>query len=193
MMEEHGMRTSGVPGLDPVLGGGYRAGARIIVYGSALSGIEILAARFAAAADGVYLTLDEEPVGPALVAAGLSVEDIAHDIRGSAAVLDSLSSVILDRGISQAIRLLTIATESFRSEGGCLLCTLYEGLHTPYEEILIFRQADIVIYLRTEVHQSQIERRLQVMKYRGMRIPDRTVPFILTGDGIELSTTSRVV
>ena len=189
------MRASGVPGLDPVIGGGYLAGSRIIMVGSPLSGMDALAAQFARANAGVYLMLDEEVRDGMIPAAGLSIEDLAHDIPGdaAAAVVDSLSTIILDRGIAQALRLLTIATAAFRKDGGCLLCTLYEGLHTPYEEALIFRQADIVIRLRAEIHQSQIERRLQIMKYRGMRIPDRTVPFVITGEGLELSTTSRVV
>ena len=187
------MKTSGVPGLDPVIGGGYRAGSRIIMYGSPLSGMDALASQFARANAGVYLSLDEEARDGMIPAAGLSIEDLAHDIRGDAAVVDSLSTIILDRGIAQVIRLLTIATAAFRKDGGCLLSTVYEGIHTPYEEALIFRQADIVIRLSAEIHQSQIERRLQIMKYRGMRIPDRTVPFVITGEGIELSTTSRVV
>ena len=187
------MKASGVPGLDPVIGGGYLAGSRIIMVGSPLSGLDALAAQFATANAGIYLMLDEEVRDGMIPAAGLSIEDLAHDIRGDAAVIDSLSTIILDRGIAQALRLLTIATAAFRNDGGCLLCTLYEDLHTPYEEALIFRQADIVIRLTADLHQSQIERRLQIMKYRGMRIPDRTVPFVITGEGIELSTTSRVV
>ncbi|HIJ07644.1 ATPase domain-containing protein [Methanocalculus sp.] len=187
------LRASGVPGLDPVIGGGYLDGSRIIMVGSPLSGMDALAMQFARANAGVYLILDEEVRDGMIPAAGLCIEDLAHDIRGDAAVVDSLSTLILDRGIAQALRLLTTATAAFREAGGCLLCTLYEGLHTPYEEALIFRQADIVIRLSAEIHQSQIERRLQIMKYRGMRIPDRTVPFVITGEGLELSTTSRVV
>lgn len=193
MMIRGEIQSSGVPGLDLVVGGGYPAGSRIIVHGSPLSGIDILASGFAQANGGVHLILDEEAQDGMVPAAGLSIEDIAYDIRGDSAVIDSLSTVILNRGIDQALRLLTIATEVFRSQGGCLLCTMYEGLHPLYEEIRIFRQADIVFHLRSEIHQSQIERSLQIVKYRGMRIPDRIIPFVITGDGIELSTTTRVV
>jgi KaiC/GvpD/RAD55 family RecA-like ATPase len=192
-MEEPEMRTSGVPGLDAVIGGGYRPGSRIIIYGPPTSGLDILAAQFAKATGGPYLILDEEVRNGMIPAAGLSIEDIANDIRGNTTVLDSISTVILDRGIQQATRLLTVATDVFRGKGGCLLCTFYEGLHSPIEEMQIFRQADIIIHLRSEVHQSQIERRLVILKYRGMRIPDRMIPFVITGEGIELSTTSRVV
>jgi KaiC/GvpD/RAD55 family RecA-like ATPase len=155
--------------------------------------MESLAAQFAKANRGVYLLLDEEARDGMFPAGGLSIEDLAHDIRGDAAVVDSLSTIILDRGIAQALRFLTTTTAAFRNDAGCLLCTLYEGLHTPYEEALVFRQADIVIRLTADLHQSQIERRLQIMKYRGMRLPDRTIPFVITGEGLELSTTSRVV
>ncbi|MCP1662875.1 MAG: hypothetical protein D5R99_00165 [Methanocalculus sp. MSAO_Arc1] len=192
-MNEYQMKESGIPGLDPVIGGGFPHGTRIIIWGSPLSGLDRFAAQFAKASGGVYLVLDEEPGEAMIPAAGLSIEDLANDIRGDAAVLDSLSTVILDRGITQALRLLTVATAPFRREGGCLLCTMYEGIHPKQEELLIFRQADIVIALHADTHQSQIERRLQIMKFRGMRIPDRTIPFIISADGIELSTTSRVV
>ncbi len=190
----HGqLKTSGIPRLDLVIGGGYQAGSRIIVYGSPLSGIDSLASRFADANGGIHLILDEEAQDGMVPAAGLSIEDLAFDIRGDSAIIDSLSTVILNRGIDQAVWLLTIATQVFRSQGGCLLCTMYEGLHPLYEEIRIFRQADVVFHLRSEIHRSQIERSLQIAKYRGMRIPERMIPFIITGDGIELSTTSRVV
>jgi hypothetical protein len=40
---------------------------------------------------------------------------------------------------------------------------------------------------------NEIERSLIVHKISGMRAPQRVLPFIITDNGIEASTTTRVV
>jgi KaiC/GvpD/RAD55 family RecA-like ATPase len=55
------------------------------------------------------------------------------------------------------------------------------------------RISDIVIEYKTEISQSDIERTLAVQKIKGAASPQRLLPFIITDNGIEASTTSRVV
>ncbi len=55
------------------------------------------------------------------------------------------------------------------------------------------RAADVVIEFKTDIHQSDIERTLAIQKIKGTAAPQRLLPFIITDNGIEASTTSRVV
>jgi KaiC/GvpD/RAD55 family RecA-like ATPase len=57
----------------------------------------------------------------------------------------------------------------------------------------IMRVADVVIEFKTEIMQAEIQRTLAVQKIRGGAVPRRMLPFIITDNGIEASTTSRVV
>jgi KaiC/GvpD/RAD55 family RecA-like ATPase len=70
---------------------------------------------------------------------------------------------------------------------------VYTGVHEPIEMTRLMRIADIVIEYKTEISQSDIERTLAVQKIRGAAAPQRLLPFIITDNGIEASTTSRVV
>jgi KaiC/GvpD/RAD55 family RecA-like ATPase len=55
------------------------------------------------------------------------------------------------------------------------------------------RAADIVIEFSTIINQAEIERTLAVHKMKDAASPRRLLPFLITENGIEASTTSRVV
>ena len=70
---------------------------------------------------------------------------------------------------------------------------VYTYVHAPVEMMRLMRMADIAIELRTETPQNEIERTLTVHKIKDSAAPQRQLPFIITNNGIEASTTSRVV
>jgi KaiC/GvpD/RAD55 family RecA-like ATPase len=57
----------------------------------------------------------------------------------------------------------------------------------------IMRAADVVIEFGSEIHQAEIERTMAVQKIKDSAAPQRLLPFNITVNGIEASTTSRVV
>jgi KaiC/GvpD/RAD55 family RecA-like ATPase len=80
-----------------------------------------------------------------------------------------------------------------RERGSNLMIVVYTNVHSPVEMTRIMRASDIVLELKTDIHQSEIERTLAVHKIRDSAAPQRLLPFIITDRGIEASTTSRVV
>jgi len=80
-----------------------------------------------------------------------------------------------------------------RKRSANLMFIVYSNIHSPVEMTRIMRSADIVMELKTEIRQSEIERTLIVHKIRDGPVPQRLLPFIITERGIEASTTSRVV
>jgi KaiC/GvpD/RAD55 family RecA-like ATPase len=80
-----------------------------------------------------------------------------------------------------------------RKRGANLMFIVYTNVHSPVEMTRIMRAADLVLELKTDIHQSEIERTLAVHKIRDAAAPQRLLPFIITEHGIEASTTSRVV
>ena len=114
-------------------------------------------------------------------------------MAGGRIVVDSLSTVIIKYGIDEALKFLRITREAMRKRGANLLFIVYTGIHTPMEMTRIMRAADLVIEFKTDIHQTEIERTLAVHKIKDTAAPQRLLPFIITDNGIEASTTSRVV
>ncbi len=112
---------------------------------------------------------------------------------GGRIVVDSLSTIIIKYGIDSALKFLRLARDEMRKRGANLMFIVYTNVHSPVEMTRIMRAADLVLELKTDIHQSEIERTLAVHKIRDAAAPQRLLPFIITEHGIEASTTSRVV
>ncbi len=188
-------RSTGIPGLDLSLDGGFPPGTRIVVYGSPLSGMELMAQQFwrTESETGSYLMLDADPKQGMIAARGLSLEEMAEAMQGDRIVVDSLSTLVITSGIDAAVDLLVHGAADVLKRGANVMCLFYRGLHTPLEEIRVMRAADIFITLRQEIHGNEFERTLAIEKIRGMQVPQRVIPYHITAKGLELSTTSRVI
>jgi KaiC/GvpD/RAD55 family RecA-like ATPase len=126
-------------------------------------------------------------------ASELHPEMYMTQMAGGRIVVDSLSTIIIRYGIEEALKFLRMAREDMRKRGSNIMFVVYSGIHEPVEMTRIMRAADIVIEFGTEVHQAEIERTLSVQKMKDGASPRRLLPFIITDNGIEASTTSRVV
>lgn len=195
MAASNSKRATGVLGLDPVLDGGYPSGTTIIVLGSPLSGLELLARQFWKSGDepGTYLMLDTDPDEGMTDARNLTPDRLPQLFAGQRIIIDSLSSVLLHHGIEAASRCMAASRAETARTGANVMLTLYTGIHKPEEEIQLLRMADVVIELKQVVFVTEIERQLAVHKVKNNQVPKRLIPFNITEKGIELSTTSRVV
>jgi KaiC/GvpD/RAD55 family RecA-like ATPase len=188
-------QPTGVVGLDTVIEGGYPNQSVIIVIGSPLSGIDHVARQFwkAEKEGGSYLMIDSEVEEGMVDARELTPDTFHSSYKGRRIVVDSLSSVILNFGIDEALRcLLTARKEASRGEKA-IMFLLYTNIHKPEDENRIFRLADVVIELKVVTFVTEVERQLSIHKLRNAVVPKRLIPFNITEKGVELSTTSRVV
>ncbi len=188
-------RTTGVLGLDPALDGGFPKGTTIVVLGSPLSGVDLMARQFWSSGEesGTYLMLDSEVEEGMINAVNIPPEQFPPLYSGQRIVVDSLSTIILRDGVEEALRVLSAAHREAVRTSSNVFFILYSGIHKPEEEIRILRMADVVLELRMVTFVTEIERQLAIHKIRNNQVPKRLIPFNITDKGIELSTTSRVV
>ncbi|MGA2934805.1 MAG: hypothetical protein ABSD81_06595 [Methanomicrobiales archaeon] len=187
-------RSTGIPSLDHVLSGGFLKGTSIVVFGTALSGIELLARQFwQQDGNGSYFITDAEPLPGMIDARTVSLEKYLELGRGERVVVDSLTSVILKYGIDTAMKFLSICAKDTEKRKSNYLFLVYKGIHTPVEEMRINRAADTVFEFRDEVEGVEVSHSLIIHKIKGMAVPNRAVPLLIMENGLEISTTSRVV
>lgn len=195
MVASNSKRATGVLGLDPVLDGGYPPGTIIIVMGSPLSGVELLAVQFWKSGEdsGTYLMLDTDPDEGMTDARNLAPDQYPQLFAGQRIIIDSLSSIVLNHGIEAASRCIAAARAVTTRTDANVMFIFYTGIHKPAEEIQLLRMVDVVLELRQVIFVTEIERQLAVHKIKNNQVPKRLIPFNITEKGIELSTTSRVV
>jgi KaiC/GvpD/RAD55 family RecA-like ATPase len=188
-------RSTGIVGLNLLLDGGFPNGTTIMVYGTPLAGVDLAASQFwkVDGEEGTYLMNDGDVEAGMIDASELHPEMYMTQMAGGRIVVDSLSTIIIKYGIEEALKFLRLAREEMRKRGANIMFVVYSGIHEPVEMTRIMRAADIVIEFGSEVHQSEIERTLAVQKMKDAASPRRLLPFIITDNGIEASTTSRVV
>ena len=188
-------RSTGIVGLDLLLNGGYPSGSIIMMYGTPLSGVDLAAAQFwkVEGEEGTYLMNDGDTESGMQDVTQLHPEMYIPQLIGGRLVVDSLSTIIIKYGIDSALKFLRDSRELVRGRGANMVFIVYSNIHTPVEMTRIMRASDIVIELKTDIHQNEIERSLAVHKIRDTAAPQRLLPFIITDRGIEASTTSRVV
>jgi KaiC/GvpD/RAD55 family RecA-like ATPase len=188
-------RSTGITGLNLLLDGGFPQGTSILVYGSATSGIELMARQFVQVQgeEGSYLINDGEAVPGMTDVSDRHPEMYLPELIGSRIAVDSLSTILLKFGLDVSLKFMRIACDAVRARGANVMFILYTGIHTPVEMTRLMRAADICIELFSGLNMNEIERTLIVHKIAGARVPQRALPFIITEAGIEASTTSRVV
>jgi len=189
-------RSSGIVGLNLLLDGGFPTGTLIMIYGSPTDGIDIAAKQFWRTEGeevGTYLVNDSDPeVG--MIDVGEVHPTMYQDwLVGDRMVIDSISSLVLKYGIDGTLQFLRQAREEIRQTNANIMFLAYTGVHAPIEMTRLMRISDIVIEFKTEVSQAEILRTLAVQKIRKAAAPQRLLPFIITDNGVEASTTSRVV
>ena len=188
-------RSTGIVGLNLLLDGGFPVGTTIMVYGTPIAGVDLAALQFwkVDGEEGTYLMNDGDVESGMIDASELHPEMYMTQMAGSRIVVDSLSNIIIKYGIEEALKFLRLARDEMRKRGSNIMFIVYSGIHEPVEMTRIMRAADVVIEFGSEVHQAEIERTLAVQKMREGASPRRLLPFIITENGIEASTTSRVV
>lgn len=190
-----GRNRTGINGFDLALDGGFLPGSTILLIGSATSGIDQFARQFweILPEHRKFFMLDGYLLEGMIHARNLTTSEIFENAGNGGLIIDSLSTLIMREGIDPVLAGVVSCRASVQASRDNAFFTLYEGLHAPYNEIQLIRLCDVVIHLHEEKHGNEIIRTLNVKKITGLMPPGRLLPFIISGKGIELSTTSRVV
>lgn len=188
-------RSTGIVGLNLLLDGGFPEGTIIMIYGTPIAGVDLAAKQFwkVDGEEGTYLMNDGDVESGMIDATELHPEMYMTQMAGGRIVVDSLSTIIIKYGIEEALKFLRVSREEMKKRRSNIMFVVYTGIHEPVEMTRVMRAADIVIEFSTAVSQAEIERTLAVHKMRDAASPRRLLPFLITENGIEASTTSRVV
>lgn len=190
-----GRNQTGINGFDLALDGGFLPGSTILLIGTATSGIDQFARQFweIMPEHRSFFMLDGYLLDGMIHARGMTTTEIFANAGKGGIIVDSLSSLIMREGIEPVLAGVVSCRAGIQASRDNALFIMYEGLHAPYNEILLIRLCDVVIHLHEDQHGNEIVRNLNVKKMTGIQPPSRLLPFIITSKGIELSTTSRVV
>jgi KaiC/GvpD/RAD55 family RecA-like ATPase len=188
-------RSTGITGLNLLLDGGFPEGTIIMIYGTPIAGVDLAAKQFwkVNGEEGTYLMNDGDVETGMIDASELHPEMYMTQMAGGRIVVDSLSTIIIKYGIEEALKFLRLSREEMKKRHSNIMFVVYSGIHEPVEMTRIMRAADIVIEFSTIINQAEIERTLAVHKMKDAASPRRLLPFLITENGIEASTTSRVV
>jgi KaiC/GvpD/RAD55 family RecA-like ATPase len=188
-------RSTGIVGLNLLLDGGFPEGTIIMIYGTPIAGVDLAAKQFwnVDGEEGTYLMNDGDVETGMIDATDLHPEMYMTQMAGGRIVVDSLSTIIIKYGIEEALKFLRLSREEMKKRRSNIMFVVYTGIHEPVEMTRVMRAADIVIEFSTVVNQAEIERTLAVHKMKDAASPRRLLPFLITENGIEASTTSRVV
>ncbi len=189
-------RTTGIVGLNLLLEGGFPEGTLIMMYGTPVAAVDLAAFQFwkgGEGEEGTYLMNDGDVDAGMIDATQMHPDRYLSQMAGKRIVIDSLSILIVKYGIEEALKFLRTAREEIKKRNANLIFVVYTGIHLPIEMTRIMRAADIVIEFSTEIHQAEISRTMAVQKIKDAAAPQRLLPFYISDNGIEASTTSRVV
>jgi len=186
-------RSTGISGLDQVFDGGLPCGTIVLIQGNPLSGSDQLVRQFwdAAGKSGTFLMLDGE-VEPGMTAT-FSLDCFGEYGPGEVIIVDSLSTILLDHGLSVTLAFLQSMKERIRQTGENLIVLTYPGLHTPLEEVRLLRMVDLFLEMQQEVVMNEVSHLLIIHKVPGMPVPLRVFPYFVTEHGVELSTSIFIV
>lgn len=189
------LRTTGISGLDFQLGGGFPAGTTIVIWGNVLTGIDKMAKQFwkAEESPGTYFMLDSIVEEGMVDAAGIKPAEMIKQMDADRVVIDSLSSLVLLYGIDEVVGFIGHCNAVVRERSSNVMMVLYDQIHTPLEFARVYRVADVFVSLFEEAQGNEIERRLAIHKIPFRDVPRRLWPYNIMEEGIELSTTARVV
>ena len=197
-MDREKQRSTGLVGLDLVLNGGIPKGTVIIVAGTPINGLDLFAHQFWKGdpdnpEEGTYLMIDGQVEEGMIDAREIPPDQYPDHLHGQRIVIDSLSSIILRHGIDPAIDLVTRGLREKVADGSNVILTMYPGIHRNADEFKLIREVDGYIELKQGIEGSEVGRMLGVFKMVGTELPRQLVPYNITAEGLELSTTKRVV
>lgn len=108
-------------------------------------------------------------------------------------VIDSISYFLRAYGLNSVIEVIELMSTIGKLTGGIHLIVIGAGLHDDITLNTVKYLTDGMIEFYVKERGSQIERGLVIRKMRGMIVPNKSISFDITPEGIKLETTTRVL
>ena len=203
-------RSTGLAGLDSLLGGGILPGMSILCYGEPMNALDLMGFHFTAGAkkgEVAYFTtnLDEKGVIAGITAVGGTAAKlhvvplpktgkwtIPDPKPGMRYIIDSLSTVILNAGFDATLSMLERLKGIITKNGDNLLVMVTDGMHDASEITRLRMWADGVLQLGFDRQGFGLYPFMKLTKMRGIPDASRLLLVKETDRGISLDSTKRV-
>jgi len=203
--------STGMAGLDSLLGGGFPPGHVYLVSGEPMNAMELIgyhcASATAAGGSAGYFATENTPeeIKLGIQAVGGNPERV-HVIplpyqgkwvvpdakKGMRYVVDSLSMLILNAGFMEAYQNLKRVKAQMRQNGDNLIVLVTAGLHSEKEVAMLRQWADGVMELGFDRQGFGLYPYLKISKMRGTPDSARLLLVKETDRGLSLDSTKRV-
>jgi flagellar protein FlaH len=118
---------------------------------------------------------------------------VAKEVKkGRCAVLDSLSELLINNTIEDAINLLTTLAIENRKTQEFHLMLLIEGMQQKKDEITLEHFSEGVIVFNANWTDEVTNRNLRIRKMKGTIIPPRKLPYSIGEKGLKIETAVRI-
>jgi flagellar protein FlaH len=108
-------------------------------------------------------------------------------------VIDSISYFLRAYDMNSVMEVIELMSSIGKLTGSIHLVSIGSGLHDDLTLNSMKYLADGVIEFYVKERGSQIERGLVIRKMRGLIVPNKSISFEITKNGIELESTTRVL
>jgi len=118
-------------------------------------------------------------------------DNLLGSCTGDLCIIDSFSSLSIDRDSGELMHLLSGMREYAR-KGRSLLLVSDMGVLPAQHEQLVRAMADGVIRFVALVEGDKIKRYMRVLKMRGVLPVDKMIPLTITDEGLQIDTRERL-
>lgn len=108
-------------------------------------------------------------------------------------IINNLTYFIASYPIEDVISLIEVFSKHAKKNGSVFLMLMTKGMFDPKTETAIKHYSDGVIELTLKEVENEVQRRLKIIKFKGILVPKAILRYELTDKGIKMESVMRVL
>ncbi|MDI9646128.1 MAG: RAD55 family ATPase [Archaeoglobales archaeon] len=108
-------------------------------------------------------------------------------------IINDLIYFLKNYEVNDIMKFLDFLAEEAKKRGFAVLLLTTKGIFDTQFEILMKRRVDIVFDLSLKEVENELQRRLKIIKLKGMQVPKAILRYELTEKGIKMESVMRVL
>lgn len=204
--------STGIPLLDPILGGGFPGGSMVCLLTDSMSNAEVFLYHFAGVRKTMFFVTDQRPEDQEAQMKKLGLDTGGVRFLGGARgrylvepelkkareaglplniVINTFSSWVETAETAEGVRrLLALLRDATAATGSVTLLFFYRGTHPKDIENLVVNSCDVVMSIESRMEARGLETTLSIPKIRGMS-PIQSLR-VVVGERIVIDTTRQI-
>ncbi len=108
-------------------------------------------------------------------------------------IINDLIYFLKNYEVNDIMKFIDFLAEEAKKRGFAVLVLTTKGIFDTQFEILMKRRVDIVFDLSLKEVENELQRRLKIIKLKGMQVPKAILRYELTDKGIKMESVMRVL